>query len=155
MPGEGPSEWFGGTLIAVLEANQGAFESGETGEVARRWQFALNDSEVDLDLVEPTGMDRSVDQHEVWPSGSRSIRGSLAAMGGAVVRDEEHAVRGAIRFFPHYLSDKTPERGDAILALTAAEQLRTMHVPGGEVCQRAGTRVFVFHVNRAPWSRRQ
>jgi len=92
-PGEGPPERFGGTLISILEANQGAFESGAIDKIAGREQFALNDGEVDLDLVEPTGMDRCVDQDEVWPPGSQSISGPPAAMGGAVVRDEEDAVR--------------------------------------------------------------
>ena len=58
-------------LIAALECNQAAFECREIGEVAWREELALNDGEGDLDLVEPTGMDRCVNQDNVWPFGSR------------------------------------------------------------------------------------
>ena len=54
---EGPLERLGGLLIAALECNQAAFECREICEVARREELALNDGEVDLDLVEPAGME--------------------------------------------------------------------------------------------------
>ena len=76
-------------------------------------------------------------------------------MGGAIVGDKEHAARGTIRFLAHDLSDKALERGDAVLALAAAEQLGAMHVPGGEISQRAGTRIFVLDIDRAPRCRGQ
>lgn len=67
---EGPLELLGGLLIAALECNQVAFEGSEIGEVARCEELALNDGEVDLDLIEPAGMDRRVNQNDVWPFGS-------------------------------------------------------------------------------------
>ena len=81
-PGKGPLERFGGALIAALERHQAAFEGGEIGEVAWREKLALNDGEADLDLVEPAGMDRRVDQDKIWPSGAQSSGGALAAVGG-------------------------------------------------------------------------
>jgi hypothetical protein len=33
-------------------------------------ELALNDREVDLDLVEPTGVNRRMDHHDVWPLGA-------------------------------------------------------------------------------------
>ena len=152
---EGPLEWLGGILIAALECDQAAFEGREIGEVARREELALNDGEVDLDLVEPAGMDRCVDQNDVWPFGSQSGSGSPAAMGRTVVGDEEHTSSGAVRLLAHDLSDKALERSDAVLAFAAAEQLGAMHVPGGKVGQRAGTHVFVLDIDRATQSGRQ
>src|SRR5208283_1648645 len=95
---EGPLERFGGALIAVLESNRTAFEGFEIGEIAWREELTLNNGEVDLDLVEPTRMDRRVDQDDVWPLGSQSSSGTLAAVGGTVVCDEEHAMCGTIWF---------------------------------------------------------
>ena len=70
--GEGPLERLGGPLIAALECDQAAFEGGEVVEVARREELALNDGEVDLDLVEPAGMNWCVNQNDIWPRGSQS-----------------------------------------------------------------------------------
>ena len=120
-------------MVAALESHQIVFEGDESGEVAWGEEFALNDGEVDVDLVEPTGMDRRVDQDDVWPFGSQSSSGSLAAVRGAVVCDKEHTTRGTIRFLTHDLRDQAFERCDAVLALTATEQLGAMYVPGGEV----------------------
>ncbi len=66
---EGPLERFGGALIAALEGHQPAFEGSKVGEVARGEQLTLNDGEVDLNLVEPAGMDRRVDQDDIRPFG--------------------------------------------------------------------------------------
>src|SRR5664279_5891550 len=93
---EGPFERSGGALIASLEGHQTAFEDREVGEVARREKLALDNREIDLNLVEPAGVDRRVDQGDIRPSGSQSGGGSLAAMGRAVVRDEEHTPRRTI-----------------------------------------------------------
>ena len=68
--GEGPLEGSGGALIAALEGHQTAFEGSQIGKVARREELALNDGEVDLNLVEPAGMDRRVDQDDIWPFGA-------------------------------------------------------------------------------------
>ena len=69
--------------------------------------------------------------------------------------DEEHTAGGAIRLLVHDLSDKALESSDAVLAFAAAEQLGAMHVPGGEVGQRAGTRIFMLDIDRAMGGGRQ
>ena len=58
-------------------------------EVTRREHLALNDREVDLDLVEPTRVKRRMHQNDVRPSGTQAISGVPAAMAGAVVCDQE------------------------------------------------------------------
>ena len=77
---EGPLERLGGMLIAALECNQAAFECREIGGVAWREELALNDGEVDLDLVEPAGMYRGVDENDIWPFGPQTIGSASAAM---------------------------------------------------------------------------
>ena len=59
-------------FIAALELEKTRFEFGQRFEVVGREEFALNDREVDLDLVEPTGVDWSVDEDRVGPIGAEA-----------------------------------------------------------------------------------
>ena len=68
--GEGPLEGLGGLLIAILESHELVLERGEAREVVGREELALDDGEIDLDLVEPAGVDRGVDEDEVGPFGA-------------------------------------------------------------------------------------
>ena len=45
-------------LVVLLEAQQSILDLRETGEVVGGERLALDDGEVDLDLVEPTGVNR-------------------------------------------------------------------------------------------------
>ena len=72
---EGPLEWFGGPLISGLEGYHIPLQGGQALEVARGKQLALNDREVHLDLVEPTGVNRRMNQNDIGPSGSKAIGG--------------------------------------------------------------------------------
>ena len=76
-------------------------------------------------------------------------------MGRPVVGDEEHTTGGTIRLLSHDLGDQALERRDAVLTFATAEQLGAMHVPGGEIGQRAGTRVFMLNIDRATRGGRQ
>src|SRR5712691_423812 len=62
----------GAPLEVILEAEQAVLDLGQRGEVVRRQDLALDDREIDLDLVEPAGMDRRVDEDEAGPGGARS-----------------------------------------------------------------------------------
>ena len=99
-------------------------------------------------------MNRRMDQKDVGPSGAKAISGALATMAGAIVCDQEHAAARPIRLVAHDLADKAMECRDAGLALAAAEQSGSMHIPRGKVGQRAGTRVLVLNVDWPPWRRR-
>ena len=69
-------------IVVLLEAKQTVLDISERGEVVWGQRFALDDREVDLDLVEPTGVDRAVDQHEIWESRLKASDGRLAAVRG-------------------------------------------------------------------------
>ena len=90
---KGPLERFGGRLIPGLEGHQVSLQIGQALEVTRRKQLALNDREVDLDLVEPTGVNRSVNKNDVGPSGSKAIGGASTTVAGAIVGNQEHVAR--------------------------------------------------------------
>src|SRR5208337_3002315 len=106
---------------------------GQTLEVARGQQLALNDREVDLDLVEPAGVHRRMDQNDVGPSGAKAICGAPATMAGAIVCNQEHATGRPIRLMAHDLANQAMECRNAVLALAAAEQPGSMHVPRGKI----------------------
>src|SRR2546425_13321822 len=93
LAGEVPVEWLGDRVVAALELVGGAGEGGGVLEVVRVEQLALNDRVVDLDLVEPAGVDGQVDEDQVAPAALEPVDRALAAMVGAVVDDPEDAAR--------------------------------------------------------------
>jgi len=56
-PGEFPFEGGGDGLVVALEAQESGFNILERGEVVGNEGFTLNDRKIDLDLVEPAGVD--------------------------------------------------------------------------------------------------
>jgi hypothetical protein len=77
---EGPLEWPSSPLVARLEGQQAPFKVGPGGKVARSEKFALDDRKVDFDLVEPTGVDRRMDQNDIGPLGAEPVGRRLTAM---------------------------------------------------------------------------
>jgi hypothetical protein len=65
----------------VLEAKQTLSELLETGEVVGRQGFSLKHREVDLDLIEPTAMDRGMDHDEIGPPGLKAALAGFSAVG--------------------------------------------------------------------------
>jgi len=153
--GKGPFEGLGGLLITLLESHQLVLKRAEAGKVVGREELALDDGEIDLDLVEPTGVNRGVDEDDVGPFGAQPSGGALATVRRAIVDNPEYAPRGAVGLLAHDLSDQTFEGGDAGLALAAAEQLGAMDIPGRDIGPSTGATVFVLNVNRPPRSGRQ
>src|SRR5215204_2284628 len=152
---EGPLEGLGGLLVVLLEPHQLFSKRGEVRKIVGRQQLALDDGEIDLDLVEPTGVDRSMDEDDIGPFGAQSSSSALAAMRGAVVDDPEHAAGRPVRLLAHDLRDQAFEGSDAGFSLASAEQLGVADVPRSDVGPRAGPSIFVFDVKRAPRSGRQ
>ena len=61
LPGELPLEGLGGFLVAPLKGEESLLDLCEVHEVVGGQHLALDDR-VDLDLVQPGGMDRAMDQ---------------------------------------------------------------------------------------------
>ena len=59
--GESPVERAGGVVVVLLEGEDLGGEFVQVLEVVGGEQFSLDDGEVDLDLVEPGGVDREMD----------------------------------------------------------------------------------------------
>ena len=118
---ESPPEWLCGSLIAVLESHQAPAEGIEVYKIAGREQLTLGDRKVDLDFVQPTGVDWRMNHNDIGPFGSETISRPRPTMGRAIVGDKEHAARGTIGFLAHHLCDEAFERGDPSLALAPPE----------------------------------
>src|SRR4030095_12955696 len=100
--GEAPVERHRGLLVAALEADQPPLDLNEIQEVVGGQDLALHDREVDLDLVQPGGMDWQVDQGEVGPCALQSVDRGLATMAGAVVDHPEHPPGRGVRLAGQY-----------------------------------------------------
>ncbi len=149
-PGEVPDEGPGDALVVLLEGQQSHLDLREGREVVGREHLAPHDREVDLDLVEPTGMDRAVHGHEGRIGRLEPADAGGTAMRGAVVQDPEDAVGVVVRGLGHDLGDEALERRDAGRGLAAAEELGAMDVPGGQVGPGAPAVIFVFHPHGRP-----
>ncbi len=95
----------------------------------------MDDREVDLHLVQPGGVDGGVHHDRVRELGGEPVAGGLAAVGGAVVHDPEHAFGRGVGLGGHHLGDECGEGVDACGVLAAAEDLGVVDVVGGEVGQ--------------------
>ena len=123
--GEGPLERLGGLLVALLEAHQLVSERGEIRKIVGSEELALDNGEIDLDLIEPTGVDRGVDKNDIGPFGAQPSGGALTAVRGAIVDDPEHAAGRPIRLLAHDLGDQAIEGDDASFAtMTAGGKMR-------------------------------
>jgi len=108
-------------------------------EIVRREKFALNDGEVDLHLVEPTGMVRSVNRNNL-----QSLDALLAAVHRAIIDDPKHTFGRAIGLLVHDLTDQTIKVLDAVPGCATTEDFGAPDVPGGEVDPSSLALIFVL-----------
>jgi len=139
----------------ALEGKETLFEIGQRGNIVWRENFSLDDREIDFDLIEPTGVDRSVDEDGVWPCFPQALGGLLAPMGGAVVHDPKDTASGFVGFLAHDFSDQPIHRDDAALDFAAAEDLGAMDIPGCQVGPGAFAEVLMLNAHRTVGRRRQ
>jgi len=138
----------------ALEGKETLFEIGQRRKIVRREDFSLDDREIDFDLVEPTGVDRSVDEDGIRPFVAQTFYGLVAAMGGTVVHDPKDTASGSVRFLAHDFGDKPVHRGDAALDFAAAEDFGAMDIPGCQVGPGAFAEVLMLDTCRAVGRRR-
>jgi hypothetical protein len=67
-------------LVVSSEVEEALFDGSEVGEVVGLQHLAVDDREVDLDLVEPAGVDRQVDEDEILVVALESVDRALAAV---------------------------------------------------------------------------
>ena len=102
--GEFPFERRSDSLVIRLETKQPILNFLQRGEVVRCEHLSLDNGEVDLNLIQPTGVDRAVDGHDFGIGCLKTFDRGSATMGGAVVDDPKHTAGGAVRGLVHDLS---------------------------------------------------
>lgn len=65
LPGKVPLERFGDGLVVLLKLQQAIGERLSGGEVVGRKHLSLHDREVDFDLIEPAGVNRTMHRDEI------------------------------------------------------------------------------------------
>ena len=150
-----PMERRRSTLVVRLKSEQPLLEFGQRRNVVGGENLPLDYREEDLDLVEPTGMDRGVDENGIRPFGLHAVNGFLTSMSGAVVHNPEDAVSRFVGLLFHDLADETLHRRDSALDFAAAEDLAAMNVPSRQVGPGTFTKVLVLDSGGAIGSRRQ
>jgi len=138
LPFEGPGDLF----IVILETQDPVLELLNGTEVVGSQDLSLEHREVDLDLVEPTGVHWSMHEHEVVPSALESVDAGLAPMRGTVVDDPEHSRGGPVGFAGHDLEHQAVEGLDARLRLAAPEDPSLLNIPGRDIGNSSHAPVF-------------
>ena len=139
----------------ALKCEETLFEIGQGSEIVRGEDLSLNNREVDLNLVEPTGMSGSVDEDGVGPSGAEAVGSFLTPMSGAVVHDPEDATCRLVGLLGHDFANEAIHRRDAILELAATEDFGAMDVPSRQVNPGTPAKVLVLNPNGAVRAGRQ
>jgi len=144
-------------LVVSLKGEQALFDRGQRREVVGGKDLALDDGEVDFDLVEPAGMNGTMDRNEARIFRLESGHAARSAMRGAIVHNPEDPASLVVGWLVHDVADQSLERRDAGLAFTAAKHFGAVDVEGRQVGPRAATDVFVLDAHghaRLRWQRR-
>ena len=124
------------------------FDLLQAGEVIRGQHLPLDDREVDLHLVQPTGMHRCMDQHRLAICVPQSTYYSLTAMRRRYPRPRRLD-------WPTCRANQSAERLDPGPFLASAQDLSAPDIPSGQVLQSSASLVLVFHPHRPPRAGRQ
>ena len=105
----------------------------------------MDDGEVNFDLIEPTGVNWSVDLDRIGIPLCKPFDGRFASVGRTVVGNPEDPGRGTIGFLLHDEVDQTMEGLDPGTAFAQSKEFRSSNIPRGHV--RYGPTAFIFKLN--------
>jgi len=148
LPLEGPRR----SLPVILKIQEAFGDGIEMRKIVGREDLALDDGEVDFDLVEPTGMDGGMHERQAGVEMAKTLNGSGATMRRAVVHDPEDATGVVIRWSCHHLRDKPVKGGDAILRFTAAKDSGAVDVQRGDIGPGTAAEVLMLDVHGSAWT---
>ncbi len=149
LAGKLPREWFCRRLVERLEGKDSPLEFPEVFEVIRREDLPLKHGEIDFHLIQPTGMDESVNQHRIGiPAFEPGSRG-LSPVGRPVVGDPEDAARGSIGRLRHDEIDQLMKARNASSLTAEAEDFGATNIPCRQVSQRPFPLVLMLDTARA------
>jgi hypothetical protein len=61
-------EWGSGSLLVGLKIHEALLEMGERGEIVGSEHLSLKDGEIDLNLIDPAGMNGGVYKKSIGPA---------------------------------------------------------------------------------------
>ena len=108
-----PREGLRMLVAQVLVKCQSHANGIQVWKVVRREHLALDDRKIDFDLVEPTGVDRSVDQDDARINFSQAATGRFAAMRRTVIHKPKQSFRRTVGLLRENLIHQSAKRFDA------------------------------------------
>lgn len=133
VSGELPLERLSEALVMTFELLQAPGESRQGGKVIGSKDLALDDGEIDFDLIEPAGVDRSMNQAQVGITLLQALNGSRAAVTGAVVNNPKDPTGMAVGVLIHDLLDQAVEGGNGASGFATAVDPGLVDIPGGQI----------------------
>lgn len=121
----------------------------QVGEIVWGEDFALQDGEVDFDLIEPAGVDWPMDKGQAWELLFESCDGGLPAMRAPIVDDPKDTAGVVVGRASHDLLNKTIEGRNTSGCLAAAKDTGMMNIKSRDVSPGSATIVFMFNAQRA------
>lgn len=100
-----------------------------------------------LDLVEPTGVYRSVDLYGIRVPVSKPLHRTFAAMGGTIISNPEDSMCRPIRFLSHDQIDQLVVSFYTGRSLADPEELGSVDIPSGNIGQGPFSFVFELHAS--------
>ena len=139
----------------ALEVKQTLFEFFQRREIVGREELSLNDGEVDFDLIEPTGVDWSMNEDGLGPFFAQTFGRLLTSMSRAVVHNPKDSASRFVGLLTHDLADQPIHGSDSALDFTATEDFCAMDIPSRQVGPGALAKVLVLDASGTPGSWRE
>jgi len=125
-----PRERLGYFLIIVLEAQQPFGQGIFVGHVQGCQNLALDDGEIDLNLIQPTGMHGQRDRYGIGIHITQPRWKGTPMMGAASIHNPENSSGCLVRILGHNQVDELIESGNARVGSDASEDHAAEDVPG-------------------------
>src|SRR5208337_1674897 len=116
----------------------------QVGKVVWREHLALDDRKVDLDLVEPTGMNRSMDQDDARINFPQAVAGRFATMRRPVIHNPEQSFRRTVGLLRENLIHQSAKRFDATRWFATSQDITTPNIPRCQILQCSATLILEF-----------
>ncbi len=144
LSSELPLEGLGDRFVVALEFQESFGNRFEAGEIIRGQDLALNDGKVNLDLIQPTGMNGAVDEHQARIAALESRHGTLTPVTRTVVHNPEDAAGFIVRWAGHDLVHETIKGSDAIFQFAATQHAGVVDIERRQVSPGSATPVLMF-----------
>src|SRR5262249_21213007 len=113
--------------------------------------FPLDHRERDCDLIEPAGVDRSMDQNDTRIDLIQPFRRSGTALRRTMVHDPAQACAGTVWFLRQHLVDQAAKGYDTSSRFTPSHHIPSVHIPCRQIWQSTAAFVFVLDIGRSAW----